>query len=383
MVVAASNLSDQVNGLLHLAQDNAAESRRLLLENISDLFLSPEGRLSERERALMNDILSKLLGSVEMEIRRDLAERLAVSQQAPRELIAQLANDDISVAEPLLRKSKLLSNPDLIEIVKHRTSEHRICIAARDTLDMEVSDAIVASGDADAITTLLENQNAEISELAMEYIVAQSQRVDRFQEPLLARSDLPSQLAYDMFWWVSAALRRHILDNYRIDPALIDEALSEATKENANKDIPEGALLKAYRLACKMKETRELTERFVLQSLKAGQVPVFIAGLACMTGIDVVTARRIVLDPGIECLAILCRAAGFDRNSFANIFLLARKFQSADDTVATPTSAVGEALNIFDGLSLDECMIVIKAWSRHPDYDKAVKKFEQRLNNAG
>ena len=110
----------------------------------------------------------------------------------------------------ILRSSRLLSDPDLIEIVKHRSQEHLLVIALRAPLSAEVAEAIVDHGDDRVLEQLLKNPDAILSRRALEYLVGESQRVDSFQEPLLSRHDLPGDLAHRMFWWVSAALRKEI-----------------------------------------------------------------------------------------------------------------------------------------------------------------------------
>ena len=55
--MAASDIVE----LLGLAKSRSEAARAQLVENITDLFLSDEGRLSEHERALMSEILSKLI----------------------------------------------------------------------------------------------------------------------------------------------------------------------------------------------------------------------------------------------------------------------------------------------------------------------------------
>ena len=94
----------------------------------------------------------------------------------------------------------------MIEIIKHRTQEHMLVVAGRDAVSEDVSDALVDEGDENVVEMLLRNSDAALSRHAMEFIVEQSKRVDRFQQPLLRRSDLTPELAHRMFWWVSAAL---------------------------------------------------------------------------------------------------------------------------------------------------------------------------------
>lgn len=68
------NLSS--TGLLKLAQDNSKGSKQALMENITDLFLSPKGRLNEHERVLMNDIMLKLLKTVEKQFVKTFLKNL-------------------------------------------------------------------------------------------------------------------------------------------------------------------------------------------------------------------------------------------------------------------------------------------------------------------
>ena len=189
----------QLTRLLKMAQSQDQSSRRVVFENMVDLFLSAEGRLSDRERALMTGIIGQLLHEMEMRLRRDLAQRLSALEAGPHELIVALANDEIEVAKPLLTSSKVLRDVDLIEVVRHRSSEHQLAVAMRAPLAAEVSQALIDQGDENVIERLLKNRDATLSRRALEYLVAEAQRVGRFQEPVLNRPDLPPELAHRLF----------------------------------------------------------------------------------------------------------------------------------------------------------------------------------------
>ena len=356
-----------------MARDRAEQSRRTLFENISDLFVSADGRLSDRERVLMRDILAKLVGEIEMEVRRNLAENLAETANAPADLISLLANDEVAVARPILMRSQLLRNADLIEIVKHRTQEHRMAIATRAGLAEEVSDALIEVGEEDVITTLVQNQDAQISRLAMEYLVEQSRRVDRFQEPLLRRSDLPSELAHRMFWWVSAALRRHILDNFAIAAHDLDSQLEPATDAAADAAPPS----RAEALADNMHARGLLTERLVVQMLREAQVSAFTAGLARMLEINLRTVRFVVYEPGGEGLALACKALDFTRSSFATIYLLTRgAHEGRRANAASDPARLSRILQFYDGLSPVQSRVALGYWRRDSAYMQAIDDLE-------
>ncbi|SLN77162.1 DUF2336 domain-containing protein [Oceanibacterium hippocampi] len=344
------------------------------MENMSDLFVSANGRLNDRERAMMSDILRKLVISMEMAVRRDLSDRLAANDAAPRDLVNQLANDEIEVARPILLRSKVLEELDLIEVIKHRGQEHQIVVAQREGLSAAVADVLIDFGDEDVISALIENHEAEISARALDYLVSESRRIDRFQEPLLQREDLPTRLAQRMFWWVSAALRKHILSEFDVDEGMLDDELEAATQSIVD-EATSPRMTEAEQLVAELEARRELNERFLVQSLRNNQVSVFIAGLARIAGIDRFIARRIVFDMGGESLAVACRAAGFDRTSFGAIFMLTRAGAQPGGRGADPAT-LQAILQFFDKLTVQRAHSALRYWMRDEGYLAAIERLE-------
>lgn len=370
---------DQLRDLIGLAQRRAGDSRRALFENISDLFVSTEGRLSDRERALMRDILAKLVSEIETEVRQNLAERLAQSEGAPADLVGLLANDEIAVARPLLLNSRFLDDPELIEIVKHRTFEHRLAVAAREGLSTDVTDALIDYGEDEVVARLVENHDAQISRLAMDYLVDQSRRVDGFREPLLRRPDLPPVLAHRMFWWVSAALRRHILETFSVDVVELDEHIEQATESVVAGDGHDETPSPADALAAEMQSKNLLTERFLVQALREGQVPMFVAGLALLLNVDSKTVNHIVYDPGGEGLALACKAIDFGRANFATVFLLTRgAYEGHVTNIVTNPQTLNEILRFFDGVPRGNATRVIRYWQRDSAYINAIEDLDRK-----
>ncbi|MDH5749822.1 MAG: DUF2336 domain-containing protein, partial [Rhodospirillales bacterium] len=214
--------------LLKLAAQHSVEGRSELAGTISNLFDESAGSLSDRERILMFDILRSIIHDVEMSVRRKLSEMLAGFPDAPQDLIRTLANDEIEIAYPILNKSVVLRDADLIEVIRNRTLEHQLAIATRESVSEEVSDALVSTGDKGVIKELLSNPKSRISNATMEYLAEESRRVDTFQEPVVHHTDLAPELAQRMFIWVSASLRDHILTRFNFDATTIDVLLLDA-----------------------------------------------------------------------------------------------------------------------------------------------------------
>lgn len=359
--------------LVGFAQRKTQQSRRVLFENINDLFLSSDGRLSDRERALMAEILGRLIYEMEMQVRRALAARLSQMETAPRELLLLLANDEADVARPILSSNRLLSDPDLIEIVKHRSQEHLLVIALRTPLSAEVAEAIVDHGDDRVIEQLLRNPDAVLSRRALEYLVAESQRVDSFQEPLLSRHDLPPDLAHRMFWWVSAALRKVILTRFTMDAAVLDDALRDSARSAIAEAVNGGKDTHVGRLIQGLVEANALDHRFLLQALRGGKIPAFVAGLAYMAKLDPAIVRRSMFDAGGESLAIICKTVGMDRNTFASLYLLARQGTGP----VTAPKQLQDLLKFFDALAPEQARTAVRFWRMDTEYLTAITAVDE------
>jgi len=254
-----------------------------------------------------------------------------------------------------------------------RSEEHRLAVAIRSRVSEKVSEALIAEGGADVIETLLKNPNAEISERAMEYLVAESRRVDRFQEPLLSRHDLPQGLAQRMFWWVSAALRRRILVRFSdFDVAALDDALQTATQRAiATQDAAQGLESRAKALAARLHEAGDLTPRFLTSCLKQQKIPLFVAGLAHLSGLSLPMTWRIFGDREGESFAVVCKAIEMDRNEFANMFLFLAEARGGERV--RPASVLRDVLELFDAISVSNAQAALKYWARDPHYQQALE----------
>src|ERR1700709_2657558 len=92
-------------------------SREEIYLAVASLYRIQGTGLNDRERALMHEILRRLTRDVEMAIRIALAERLADDTTAPHDLILLLADDKIEVARPLLLRSPLLTDADVLDMI--------------------------------------------------------------------------------------------------------------------------------------------------------------------------------------------------------------------------------------------------------------------------
>ncbi len=375
--------SEDVSYLLRLARDKSIEGRKQLVAIVSDLFFDKGAVLTAHERALMTDILKKLINDVAVPIRKALAERLSRTPAAPHEVIVALANDEIDVARPILLRSEALLDVDLIEIIHHRTLEHQLAVAMRRNLSEQVSDALAETANQDVIKTLLENQDAQISAATMAHLVEQSRRVDSFQEPLVRRQDLPPRLARKLYFWVSAALRQHIMENFDIEVATLDDAVEGAAQDAAAAFAADAAAAVADSppsLARRLLDARQITPRLLVQTLRQGEIPLFESLLAELSGLRLHLVRRLLFEPGGEGLAVCCRGLDIDKPTFATIFLLSRRARPSERSM--DPRELSRILSFFENVRADAARTVLARWRRDPDLLYAIKTVEEARSDA-
>jgi uncharacterized protein (DUF2336 family) len=379
----------EMQELLDLARDKSVTGRTRLVQVVGDLFFEESGTINERERRLMTEILQQLIHDVEQSVRKALADRLAEEKDAPRELVTILANDEIDVANKILRNSAVLQDLELIEIIQHRTFEHQLTIAMRNNVSEAVSDALVETGNVKVIQTLIENSSAVISENTMEYLVNESKTREPYQKSLLDRPDFSPHLAKRMYWWVSAALRKHIVEEYKIDPTELDQKIESTIKDllgEPRDDIEdeeafsEGEIIdtqtvaRATRLARKLADTNAITPALLLQTLRKGEVRMFEGMFAQVTGLRTNLVRRLIYEPGGEGLAIACKAIDMNKPDFGSLFLLSRAARPGDKTV-DPTE-VARVMKFYDRVRADTARKVLDRWKLDPDYLFAIQQVE-------
>lgn len=365
---------DDFELLLEMARDKTSAGRQSLIAAVSDLFFDKNEVLSDRERALMSDILRQIIHDVEMSVRRELANRLVKMKDAPHDLVITLANDDIEVAHPILIESDILHDADLVEIIQHRTMQHQLAIAMRKNLSESVTEALVEAGNHDVIKTMLENPNAHMSRTTMEYLVEQAKRMDTYQNPLLRRPELEPELAKRMYWWVSAALRQHIVEHFDVDPNELDATIESTVQEVMTAEAPSSGS-KPLELAQQLENEGRITPDLMVKVLRQGEVPLFEAMFSKRSGLRLKLLRRLMFEPGGEALAVACKGIDIPKSDFATIFMLTRKARSGTG-VMNPRELT-RVLALYDRVRPEAARAMLGRWQRDSDYLNAMRLLQQ------
>jgi uncharacterized protein (DUF2336 family) len=354
-----------------------------LVAVVSDIFFSDQAILTEYERALITDILHKLIYELAVPVREVLSALLAEDEAMPRAVLRALAEDEIEIAAPILLNNEALLDVELIEVVRHRALEHQLMLAMRRAPPAMAADPALESGDGDLMQELLESGDAKLVDAAMAYLLDQTRGVDSFQEPILRREDLSERLAKKMVLWVLAALRQHILDRFDVDLTALDDGIEAAAEDmgarlSGERERRRGD--RATELAAALADTGRLTPARLIQAMRQGEVSLFTAMLAHLTGLRLPLVRRLLFEPGGEGLVVACRALGFDKTILASIFLLCRRARPGD--WAADPRELSRVLALFDRVQPAAAHAVLARWRRDPDFLYAIKTVEEATVDA-
>lgn len=346
-----SHMSGQQAGvLLDLARSRSPDDRQRLLMGVADLVEAS----GQSNAEVVTDLFLTLVGQVESDIRKALSERLADSEWAPPALVNILALDEIEIARPIIAKSPLLKDQDLIRILLESTVEHQIEVARRPRVGATVVDAIIDRSEPAVMTALAGNASADISEPGFKRLVEASRRIAALRAPLSRHPKLTEDLAEQLYQWVGQALRQAISERFRIDTDALDQAIAIAV-QNASSG-PDNAVALAVpvdperdemerRLVAKLDSAGQLRPGYVVRAAREGRISLFENALAVLGGYPIQAIRRAVASDNAELLALACASVGIDRAVFPSMLVEVR-LRSANHPGTPSHDAL--ALRLFD-----------------------------------
>ena len=340
-----------------------AAARERFAVAATDLLLPDQARLSEWQRLTAAGLLSRLVRSVEDELRARLAPRFAAHDS----LHAALSSAHVPIALPILERAQVLRDPELTTVLVRRVEEHRFWKAR-------------AGDRADAyLHELVRDEDEEVAAEAMELVIARARRFDRFQEPILGHVELPAELQHKLVWIVAAALRHYVVQQHQV--GAVDGAIEEAAGELIS-GYDEGRSLEAaaMRLARRLHRLGRLDGAALARIVEDGVLPLFIAGVSVLCALDPAAAWEVLADPRGRGPALLLRAAGTERDRAAAILLA---LGSRGPLLSgAEGDAAAEQLELFDTVDEKAAREVLRLWQAHPAYRAAVARISTRARSA-
>jgi uncharacterized protein (DUF2336 family) len=345
----------ELEGLQALATARTPEARQALFEQMVALLLDPNAGLGAAERRAMAALAGDLLRFAGHDSRARAAEGLAQSEDPPIELLTQLALDEIEIARPILAGDKI-SDAMLAQVAEQGSAAHRCAIAGRTDLTQDITAKIAEKNELAAAEILAANQTAQLSEATINRLATLSQNSETLANALVVRKDITPVVAHRMFWWLTGAARRHVIEKHAIDINDLERALAEAGRNGVIK-VPDHMAVK--RLVDTISVQSRMPVSGLIEIMRQGSIERFTWALCERLSIEFATGKRIVMDPGGEALAMACKALHAEKGQFINMFLLLDFKRSQK---ARPVSDLSGISGIFDRVSHNRAKASVALW---------------------
>ena len=318
----AANLSivDEVETAINTG---SAEKRLATIKRVTDLFLSSAGTFDGEQIELFDNLLERLIKTIEIRAIADISARIALAEissqlapvaQAPPSVVRRLArNDEIAVAGPVLAESARMSTEDLVEIAETKGQQHLLAISGRWWLKEVVTDALLARRYPSVSRRIVNNPGARVSAAGFAIVVAQAESDPELAVETGIRVDLPSELRQQLLRNATEAVRSRLLS--RAPPHLFEEIRSAIATVSAGVN---GEMSKvrdfaaAKRFVALLNDKGELNEATLFGFAKQRKYEEAVAALAELSQSTIEVIRPLMQSLRDDGVLVPCKAAGLN-----------------------------------------------------------------------
>lgn len=256
------------------------------------------GGLGPAERKIAEEIFRLMVRDAEVRVREALAQNLKRSRDLPHEVALALAKDNDSVAEPILKFSEVLTDDDLVEIVRTQGAAKQIAVAGRATVSEKVSATLVETRNEAVVLTLISNEGAAISEKSLQKVVDDFGGREGIQAAMIRRPKIPVTVAERLMTLVSEKLKTELVKRHELPAELATDLLLSSRERAVIGISSEAEEQDVETLVRQMHQHGRLTPSIILRAAVMGDMTFFETALAELSGIPLVNARALIHDEG-------------------------------------------------------------------------------------
>ncbi|WP_426438643.1 DUF2336 domain-containing protein [Bradyrhizobium genosp. P] len=324
---AGNAIADEVEAAI---RGGSAEKCIATAKRVTNLFLISAGSFDSEQVALFDNVLERLVKTIEFRALADISARMALAEiseqlapvaQAPPAIVRRLArNDEIRIARPVLQESSRLSAEDLVEIAQTKSEQHLLAVAGRWWLKEAVTDALLARRFASVSRRLVSNPGAKVSTSGFVVILAQAEYDSDLAVETGVRADLPSELRLQLLHDATEEVRSRLLE--RAPPHLFEEIRHAiaAVAAGVERDMSRVRdFTAAKRHVARLSESGDLNEAVLLGFARQRKYEETVVALAHLARSSIEVIRPLMQSLRGEGLLVPCRAAGLTWETTAAI----------------------------------------------------------------
>jgi len=257
-------------------------------------------RMTAAERKIAEEIFRQLAQDAEVRVREALAANLKTTPDLPHDLALSLARDVDDVALPVLKYSEVLTDDDLISIVRGDDAfAKQVMIAQRASVSGVVADALIDTGNETAVARLVANEGAELSENALGRVLNDYDDSESVSDSLSRRPSLPAAISEQLVNAMAEKLKSYLVSEHNLSPDAASNLVLQ-TRERATVSLlsDHSSESDLEELVFQLHVNGRLTTSLIVRALCVGDLPFFEAALARMANVPLKNARTLIHDDG-------------------------------------------------------------------------------------
>jgi uncharacterized protein (DUF2336 family) len=309
MMNASHDLIEELEGAI---ASKGVSHRADMLRRVTDLFATVSEGFDDRQVALFDDVMGRLIGDVDSSVRVAMAQRLAPIAKAPATIIRTLALDEaIEVAGPVLAMSERVDEDTLIISAKTRSQNHLLAISRRPVLGEAVTDVLVTRGGHEVAVNVAANPGAKFSDFGYSRLVERSENDEELAVRIWMRPETPRQHLLKLVMIASAAVQRRLETSDRRHAHVFNDLVAEARDQILAQERERSAQYATTRgrLVAQHEEGR-LIEADVVAFARARKFDEVAIALSLMAELPIGLVERAIVDDRSEQVLVIGKAIG-------------------------------------------------------------------------
>ncbi len=348
-----SNSSAALNDIAVAFAARSESERSRMAEHVTDLFVSQAARFNDAHVELFDQVIGVLADAIEARARARLSEKLADVPNAPPRVVRKFANDDIAVARPVLARSQILTDADLVATARARGRDHMLAISERANLSEPVTDVLVTEGDRVVVNAVASNPTARFSEKGYDTLVERSESDALLQAAIGRRRDIPPRHMAVLFDLAKKAARERLQSEAaQAGRRAVRDAVDASARDIAAETLERKS---AYDLAMAhvttLMDERKLDDAVLGDMARRGQDLNVVCALAVMAQAPISVCERAVLAPDHDLLLTVARSVGLSWPTVRAVIAIRkeakpgpRQFEALEESYSRLTAPTAQRL---------------------------------------
>lgn len=297
--------------IARLSAGPSGEAKADLAGRVARVFTGA-GEGEERKIAL--DILRIFARDIEVRVREALANQVRDCADLPHDLAITIASDIDSVAAPFLEASPVLTDADLIALLREGEAEKQVAIAKRASISAAVSHEIIATDNLQAVATLSGNDGADLTAGQFDLILDRFGFDERVRAPLVGRKELPPTIVERLVSIVSDRLKEQLLTKHALMKPAVADDLASAARDQV---LQSGTLeTDTASIVLALHRAGRLSPALMLRAACRGDIVFIEEGMARLADLHVANAHQLIHDAGQLGFKAVYTRAGLPQDLF-------------------------------------------------------------------